>query len=123
MAKYQIPKLAKPPKAKKKQVLLVSSGDLRQSANQICWAAQREMEDTLGKAVAEAGYELVRAHPYKPQERHGFIGSQKEGMRVFAGIETQTETVGPITAVAKRYERVVAQPPEPQHQQRIGNPG
>ena len=34
--------------------------------------------------MAEAGYELVRAHPYKPDEKHGFIGSQKEGMKFFA---------------------------------------
>ncbi len=37
MAKYDLPKLAKPPKAGKKQVLLVASGDLRLSANQACW--------------------------------------------------------------------------------------
>ena len=80
MATYQIPKLAKLPKTSKKQVLLVASGDLRLSANQNCWAAQKEMEDALAKAVAEAGYELVRAHPYKEDEKHGFIGSQKEGM-------------------------------------------
>ena len=79
MATYQIPKLAKLPKTSKKQVLLVASGDLRLSANQNCWAAQKEMEDALAEAVADAGYELVRAHPYKEDEKHGFIGSQKEG--------------------------------------------
>ena len=31
-----------------------------------------------------AGYEVVRAHPYKPDEQHGFIASQREGMEVFA---------------------------------------
>jgi hypothetical protein len=41
MAKYAVPKLVKPPKAKKKQVLMVVSGDLRLSANQTCWAAQQ----------------------------------------------------------------------------------
>ena len=41
----------------------------------------------LTRAVADAGYELVRAHPYKDDEQHGFIGSQKEGMCVFAGID------------------------------------
>jgi hypothetical protein len=86
MAKYTLPQLAKPPKAKNKQVLLVASGDLRLSANQVCWRAQQEMEEALAKAVTEAGYELVRAHPYKPEEQHGFIASQKEGMCVFAGI-------------------------------------
>jgi hypothetical protein len=74
-------------KVKKNQVLLVASGDLRLSANQKCWPAQREMEEALSNAVAEAGYELVRAHPYKDSEQHGFIGSQKEGMDVFAAID------------------------------------
>jgi hypothetical protein len=64
-------------------VQLVASGDLRASANQVCWPAQAKMEDALKAAVAEAGYELIRAHPFKPDEQHGFIGSQKEGMDVF----------------------------------------
>ncbi len=93
MAKYDVPKLAKPPKVKGKQVLLVASGDLRLSANQVCWRAQKAMEDALGRALAEAGYELVRAHPYKPEEKHGFIGSQKEGMRVFAGIHPAAKLI------------------------------
>jgi hypothetical protein len=93
MPKYKVPKLAKPPKTKKRQVLLVASGDLRLSANQTCWAAQKEMEDALGKAVAEAGYELIRAHPYKSGEKHGFIGSQKEGMEVFAQIDPTAKLI------------------------------
>jgi len=93
MAKYDIPKLSTPPKAKKKQVLLVSSGDLRDSANEVCWANQKEMEDDLAKVLAEAGYELVRAHPYKPDVKHGFISSQKEGMCVFAGIDPQAKLI------------------------------
>jgi L-fucose isomerase-like protein len=84
---YQLPELVKPSKVKKSQVLMVTSGDLRPSANQACWAAQKEMEEALSRAVADAGYELVRAHPYKPDEKHGFIASQKEGMRVFAGVD------------------------------------
>ena len=93
MAAYQVPKLAELPKVKKNQVLLVTSGDLRLSANQACWEAQKEMEDVLGKAMAGAGYELVRAHPYKPDEKHGFIGSQKEGMCVFAGIDPKAKLI------------------------------
>lgn len=68
-------------------VLLVASGDLRQSANEKCWPAQEAMERRLGEIVAGLGRRLVRAHPYKPEVRHGFIGSQKEGMAVFAGID------------------------------------
>lgn len=93
MAAYQVPKLAKPPKVKKRQVLLVASGDLRPSANQNCWPAQKQMEDALGKAVAGAGYELVRAHPYKPHQGHGFIGSQKEGMDVFARVDPNAKLI------------------------------
>ncbi len=93
MAKYDVPQLTKPPKAKKNQVLLVASGDLRLSANQNCWQAQEEMEKALGTAVAELGCELVRAHPYKPDQKHGFIGSQKEGMEVFAQIDPNARLI------------------------------
>ena len=93
MAAYQFPTLIKPPKVKKKQVLLVASGDLRLSANQTCWPAQKEMEEALQRAVADAGHELVRAHPYKEDEKHGFIGSQKEGMCVFAGIDPSASLI------------------------------
>src|SRR5687767_15229947 len=70
-------------KLKKKQVQLIANGDLRLSANQVCWPAQQAMEEELSRAVAGCGYELVRAHPYKEDQKHGFIGSQKEGMEVF----------------------------------------
>jgi hypothetical protein len=73
--------------AKPKTVLLVASGDLRQSANETCWPAQHAMEQSLAAAVARLGARLVRAHPYKPALKHGFIGSQKEGMEVFATID------------------------------------
>jgi hypothetical protein len=87
MAAYALPTLNRPAKVKKNQVLLVANGDLRQSANQRCWPAQYEMETALTEAVAAAGYELIRAHGYKPGDQHGFISSQKEGMCVFAGID------------------------------------
>ncbi len=87
MSKYQVPVVSKPPRVKKRQVLLVASGDLRLSANQNCWPAQEAMERALAAAVADCGYELVRAHPYKPEEKHGFIGSQAEGIRIFSKID------------------------------------
>lgn len=80
-------------KKSSKTILLVASGDLRQSANETCWPAQQAMEQTLTAAVAGLGYKLVRAHPYKPDRKHGFIGSQKEGMRVFAGIDPKTPLI------------------------------
>jgi hypothetical protein len=79
--------------ASQKTILLVANGDLRQSANQVCWPAQHAMERALSAAVAKLGYKLVRAHAYKPELQHGFIGSQKEGMAVFAGIDRKTPLI------------------------------
>ena len=76
-----------------KTILLLANGDLRLSANQACWEAQSQMEQRLTDAVSELGYQLKRAHPYKKAEKHGFIGSQKEGMQVFAGIDPETPLI------------------------------
>jgi hypothetical protein len=93
MSDYAIPERCKPPKAGKKEVLLVASGDLRLSANQKCWPAQAEMESALERAVAGCGYRLVRAHPYKADAKHGFIASQREGMEVFASIDPKAPLI------------------------------
>jgi hypothetical protein len=79
--------------SKLKTVLLVANGDLRNSANEVCWPAQRAMEEKLTAAVASLGYKLVRAHAYKPAQKHGFISSQKEGMAVFAGLDPETPLI------------------------------
>ena len=36
-----------PKKLKRKQIALLANGDLRLSANQLCWRAQNEMEQAL----------------------------------------------------------------------------
>jgi hypothetical protein len=75
------------------EVLLVTSGDLRQSANRVCWPAQRDMEEKLTAAFAQKGYKLVRAHAYDEKEKHGFIWSQRMGMDVFMKIHPQARLV------------------------------
>jgi hypothetical protein len=87
MPPYHLPELRAPTKLQKNQVLLMANGDLRLSANQVCWPAQHEMEKKIERAVADAGYEVVRAHPFKRSEKHGFIASQKEGLEVFRRID------------------------------------
>ena len=76
-----------------KTVLLVVNGDLRQSANEATWQAQAEMEAKLTATVKSLGYKLIRAHPFKEELNHGFIGSQKEGMEVFARINPKTPVI------------------------------
>ena len=93
MIAYQLPELGELPRTGEKDVLLVANGDLRLSANQNCWAAQKAMEDSLAEAVSACGYNLVRAHAYKEDEKHGFIGSQKEGMAVFSTIDPNAKLI------------------------------
>lgn len=93
MATYTLPKAAKIAKPKSKQVYLIASGDLRLSANQMCWDAQKEMEASLTKAVEAAGYEVIRAHKYDSKEKHGFIDSQSAGMQVFENIHPKAPLI------------------------------
>jgi hypothetical protein len=67
-------------------IYLVASGDLRLSANRNCQAAQAEMEQQLVAAIKRAGGKVKRAHPYDPLKKHGFIDSQKMGLKVFSKI-------------------------------------
>ena len=73
--------------AKSKSVILVASGDLRISANEACWPAQAAMEKALAAALQAEGFKVVRGHPFKKTEKHGFIASQREGMETFRGID------------------------------------
>ena len=83
---YQLPELAEPEAPQKNEVVLIANGDLRLSANQMCWPAQEAMEKTIIAAIQREGWKVRRGHPYKQDEEHGFIGSQKEGMAVFKNI-------------------------------------
>ncbi|MGI8748337.1 MAG: fucose isomerase, partial [Deinococcus sp.] len=69
-----------------KHAYLVASGDLRLAANQMCWPAQAEMEAALTEALERVGVGVTRAHPYNPQEGHGFISGQRMGMDIFREI-------------------------------------
>jgi hypothetical protein len=75
------------------EVLLITSGDLRLSANHACWPAQRDMEEKLTAAFAKKGIKLVRAHAYDQKLKHGFIASQRQGMDVFMKIHPQARLV------------------------------
>ncbi len=82
------PTSRKNPSKSEKTVFLIASGDLRESANEVCWAAQQEMEAELRSAIRSLGFRLQRAHKPKHGEKHGFISSQKQGMDVFSKIDS-----------------------------------
>jgi hypothetical protein len=88
-----MPQAAARPKLPAKHVYLMANGDLRLSANQNCWAAQSAMETEIIRAVEAAGWKAQRAHPYKEEERHGFIASQREGMQVFRELDPEAPLI------------------------------
>jgi hypothetical protein len=75
------------------EVILVTSGDLRQSANLTCWPAQAEMERLLTEAFYGEGVRVRRAFQVDPRIGHGFISSQRAGMDVFAKIDRDANLV------------------------------
>ena len=93
MATYAVPEVATPPPVAANEALLVANGDLRQSANEICWAAQAGLEVMLTEAFRAEGVTLKRAHPYNEKLKHGFIHGQRMGMAVFEHIHPDAPLV------------------------------
>ena len=93
MANYHRPQMHIPEPVPDNQALLIASGDLRLAANQTCWAAQEDMERRITEAFANEGITVVRAHPYDPEEQHGFISSQRMGMDVFKNIHPEAKLI------------------------------
>src|SRR3954452_9930491 len=67
-------------------VCLVANGDLRLSANRMCWPAQEAAERSVISAIRDCGRDVIRGHEFDPEKGHGFIDSQKRGMEVFRTI-------------------------------------
>ncbi len=76
-----------------KDAVLITSGDLRDSANRTCWPAQQELEHRLIACFAAEGVELRRAVAVSPERGHGFVASQREGMDVFTHIDPHANLV------------------------------
>jgi hypothetical protein len=87
MSDYTIPKLTDPTPIAKNEAILIASGDLRQSANEVCWAAQSDMEKAVTKAFKAEGVKVKRGHEYDATLKHGFIYNQRMGMDVFKTID------------------------------------
>jgi len=69
------------------EVVLVASGDLRETANRLGWPAQAELERAVEAAFGRHGVRVKRGHPVDANAGHGFISSQRMGMDVFATID------------------------------------
>ena len=93
MSTYHVPELKEPVSTKPNEAVLVASGDLRLSANQMCWPAQEAMEKQIIAAFAQEGITVRRGHAYDPVEKHGFISSQRMGMDVFKNIHPEARLI------------------------------
>jgi hypothetical protein len=93
MSSYAIPEVVSPEAVAQNEVVLVANGDLRQSANEVCWAAQAGLEEMLIAAFLEEGIKVRRAHSYNPTLKHGFISGQRMGMDIFEHIHPDAPLV------------------------------
>ncbi len=93
MTPYHLPTITEPEPLEDNEIVLVTSGDLRLSANQECWPAQAEMEIKLRAVFEKEGYHIMRGHPYDDELRHGFIWNQRMGMDVFKNIPKDAKII------------------------------
>ena len=93
MSSYAIPEVVSPNPVAQNEVVLIANGDLRQSANEVCWAAQVGLEEMLSAAFLEDGIKVRRAHSYNPTLKHGFISGQRMGMDIFEHIHPDAPLV------------------------------
>jgi hypothetical protein len=90
---YQVPVVTQPSPVPAKTAVLVASGDLRDSANKVCWAAQADMEAKVIAAFEQLGWTVRRGHPYDENLEHGFIWNQRMGMDVFKRIHPEAPLI------------------------------
>jgi hypothetical protein len=93
MSSYVLPVVSEPAPVRANEVVLIASGDLRESANETCWPAQSKMEAGVIAAFEAEGVKVCRAHPYDSERKHGFISNQRMGMDVFMGIHLDAPLV------------------------------
>jgi len=68
------------------EIIVIANGDLRLSANRVCWAAQEKTEEAVMAAIRREGGAVRRGHAFDAVKGHGFIDSQNYGLRVFREI-------------------------------------
>jgi hypothetical protein len=93
MPVYQLPAVTRRPPLEPQTAWLVASGDLRPLANAAGWPSQERLENGITTAFGKLGWSVCRAHEFDPAKGHGFIDSQRAGLRVFHGIPPQAPLI------------------------------
>jgi hypothetical protein len=66
------------------EVALLSNGDFRDPVGVACWPKQEETLRQVEGAFEKLRVRSRRAHPFKPDKKHGFINTQAEACRICA---------------------------------------
>ena len=125
MATYAIPELETPTRVAAEEVLLVASGDLRQSAKRSAGRPRRRWKSKLTEAFAAEGFTLRRAHPFDPDLGHGFIYNQRMGMDVFMNDPSRRadhRCRGGLAVQPQRLLRTAASPRPHSHRGQLVGP-
>ena len=96
---FNLPHLNVNEAVQKDEVIVLTNGDLRKSANLACWEVQEKFEQKLTTALTERlGIKAIRAHRYNDENGHGFIGNQREGSDAFSRIDPHAPVIVLLTA-------------------------
>ena len=93
MTAYTFPELTQPGSLAPQTAYLITSGDLRESANTASWPAQVTLEEQVTRQVEAAGWSVVRGFDPDPATGHGFISSQRMGLEVFRDIPPEAPLI------------------------------
>ena len=74
-------------------VYLVSNGDFRDSAAEMCWPMQQQTIDAVRQCFDKLGIQSHVLPEYDPQRKHGFLTRQSKGAEVFASIDPEAPVV------------------------------
>ncbi|HWK76844.1 fucose isomerase [Microbacterium sp.] len=90
---YTLPATTARPASAPKTAYLITSGDLRESANVGGWPTQQALEAGVTRVFEQLGWSVVRAFDVDPKTGHGFISSQRMGLEVFKNIPTDAPLI------------------------------
>lgn len=94
-----LPKKSEKINVESNEVLVLTNGDLRLSANLACWEVQSTFEEKLANVLeSKFGKKTKRAHFYDEDLKHGFIDGQRKGSDVFAQIDPYAPVIVLLTA-------------------------
>jgi len=80
-------------KKDEKKIYLISNGDFRDSAGQVCWPKQEETLRAAKDAFRKLRYKTQVIPEYDAKRKHGFLTKQCEGTQTFSKIDPAAPVV------------------------------